>query len=167
VALELSVFHTQSLSVPGFKAVARRPPSHAGPVVTEATAAFSSSLRIVASAPPSALHVRCAGSFVDSTLKDLKVFGANLRHLTRGNMCVWQALLVHTGTPLTHLQLLHPSNHCRQPVGHTRGIGVGERWLAPCRCTKDTTMHDDHCKPSVNGPLHPSYITFVMHCIDD
>jgi len=28
-------------------------------------------------------------------------------------------------------------------------------------------MHDDHCKPSVNDPLHPSYITFVMHCIDD
>ena len=28
-------------------------------------------------------------------------------------------------------------------------------------------MHDDHCKPPVSGPLHPSYITFVMHCIDD
>ena len=30
-----------------------------------------------------------------------------------------------------------------------------------------TTMHDDHCKPPVSGPLHPSYTTFVMHCIDD
>ncbi len=30
-----------------------------------------------------------------------------------------------------------------------------------------TTMHDDHCKPPVSGSLHPSYTTFVMHCIDD
>ena len=30
-----------------------------------------------------------------------------------------------------------------------------------------TTMHDDHCKSPVSDPLHPSYITFVMHCIDD
>lgn len=30
-----------------------------------------------------------------------------------------------------------------------------------------TTMHDNHCKPPVSDPLHPSYITFVMHCIND
>lgn len=30
-----------------------------------------------------------------------------------------------------------------------------------------TTMHDDHCKFPGRNPLHPSYITFVMHCIDD
>jgi hypothetical protein len=30
-----------------------------------------------------------------------------------------------------------------------------------------TTMHDDHCKSSGEDPLHPSYITFMMHCIDD
>lgn len=32
-----------------------------------------------------------------------------------------------------------------------------------------TTMHDDHCKSSRDGGnlLHPSYITFMMYCIDD
>ncbi|EIJ65855.1 hypothetical protein BD31_I0131 [Candidatus Nitrosopumilus salaria BD31] len=30
-----------------------------------------------------------------------------------------------------------------------------------------TTMHDDHCKSPARDPLHPSYTTFVMHCIDD
>ena len=29
-----------------------------------------------------------------------------------------------------------------------------------------TTMHDDHCVSSAVDPLHPSYITFMMHCID-
>lgn len=29
-------------------------------------------------------------------------------------------------------------------------------------------MHDDHCKSSgKRNLLHPSYITFMMHCIDD
>ena len=51
--------------------------------------------------------------------------------------------------------LLKPSN---PPIGVFTPVNSA---------TYYTTMHDDHCKPSVNGPLHPSYITFVMHCIDD
>ena len=30
-----------------------------------------------------------------------------------------------------------------------------------------TTMHDDHCMSPGRDLLHPSYNTFVMHCIDD
>ena len=30
-----------------------------------------------------------------------------------------------------------------------------------------TTMHDDHCKPPARDPLHPSYVIFMTHCIDD
>ena len=66
----------------------------------------------------------------------------------------------HMRLPRAYRSLSRPSSLLK-PSNPSTGV-----FTPAYTVTYYTTMHDDHCVSSAVDPLHPSYITFMMHCIE-